>query len=188
MHLKLRLISSTFRLAVKLVVLIAFAPLVASAQDAEEQSMAPVPWGHEFGLHVGSLLPNQIDGIDEIMPIVGLRYAYSINFGSLETGVMNSSAHGADYSIFSLSYRGELAPMPDLSTVFYAGPDFHYYRPINQGSRLTDFGFHVGSGMMMLLGGPFWLRADMKFNMKPGTALFIGVGIAIRTPGEGGGQ
>lgn len=162
-------------------------PSGAAAQEANAEAMTAAPWGHEFGLSVGSLLPNQIEGMSEIMPLVGLRYAYSLNYGSLEAGVSNSRAHGADYSILSLSYRGELAPMPDLSTVFYIGPDLHYYRPTNQGSRRNEAGFHVGSGMMMRLGGPFWLRADMKFNMNPGTALFVGIGITIRAPAGGGG-
>lgn len=162
-------------------------PLGALAQSPEEQQGAATasPWGSEYSFHAGSLLPNQIDGISEIMPFVGLRYASSLNYGSLEFSAANSHAHGADYSLFSVSYRGELSPMPDLSTILYIGPDFHYYRPTNLTSRRNDTGFHVGSGLMMHLGGPFWLRADMKFNMHPGTALYIGFGFALRSSGEG---
>ncbi len=173
--------SKTGRFIAVLLASIAF----LAAPGASAQSDDAAAWGHEFGLHVGSLLPNQIEGVSEIMPIVGFRYAGSLSYGALEGGVVNSHAHGADVSVFSLSYRGELAPMPDLATLFYAGPDLHYYRPTGQSGRRSETGFHVGSGMMLLLGGPLWFRADMKFNMNPGTALFIGVGIAVRAPGGG---
>ncbi|MCM2282752.1 MAG: hypothetical protein NDI61_13005 [Bdellovibrionaceae bacterium] len=170
-------------------VFVASTPAHAQAPEAGAESSAPAlsPWGSEYSFHAGSLLPNQIDGITEIMPFVGLRYATSLNYGSIELGVSNSHAHGADYTFMTASFRGELAPMPDIATVFYAGPDFHYFRPTNNIGRRSETGLHVGSGMMMHLGGPFWLRADMKFNMHPGTALYIGFGFALRTSGEGGG-
>lgn len=160
-------------------------PFMSYAQG-EEGTAAPT-YAAEYSFHVGSLLPNQIDGVTEILPTVGLRYAMPLNFGGLEAGFTNSHAHGVDYKLFSASFRGDLAPMPDLIALFYIGPDFHYYSPVNETRRVTNWGFHVGAGVEMHLGGPLYMRGDMKFNMNPGTALYIGFGVAVRLPDGGGG-
>jgi len=137
----------------------------------------------EISFHLGSLLPNQIEGVTEIQPFVGGRYAYSLGGSQLEFDLSNSRGNGVDYAIFALSLRGEMQPVPDLTTLFYVGPDVHYYRGLNRSSRKTEFGFHFGTGLMLHLSGPTSLRADMKFNMNPGTALYIGFGLVFHLGG-----
>lgn len=161
-------------------------PLASNGQEAPGGGAA-APIGAEYSFHVGSLLPNQIDGVTEILPSVGLRYAAPMSFGVVDLGFTNAHAHGVDYKLISVSFRGDLAPMPDLIALFYGGPDFHYYSRVNETRRVTQWGFHVGSGVEMHLGGPMYMRADMKFNMNPGTSLYIGFGFAIRVPDGGGG-
>ena len=45
------------------------------------------------------------------------------------------------------------------------------------------FGGHVGGGFTAHLGDLLWFRADMKFNLNPGTALYIGFGFEWRQQG-----
>ena len=144
------------------------------------------PSESELSFHFGSLLPNQIGGVSEIMPLAGARYAFPLNYGAIEAGFSSANAHGVSYKLVSASFRGELSPMPDMIALFYAGPDFHYYTPANAPEARSEWGFHVGSAVEMHLGGPFWLRSDMRFNLNPGTALYLGFGLALRGQAEGG--
>ncbi len=154
------------------------------AQSGQGETAAAT-YGSEASFHLGSLLPNQIDGVAEILPTVGFRYAIPASFGGVETGYATSHARGVDYKLISASLRGDIQVMPDMIALFLFGPDLHYFTPIYQTKRVTDYGFHVGAAVEMHLGGRAWLRGDMKFNMNPGIALYIGFGIALRFPDGG---
>lgn len=173
------------RLKISLVTLFAFLvlPLSTYAQDAD----GPKPWGSEFGVFMGSLLPYMIPSVTEIQPFAGARYATSLKSGALEGEFASSNAHGVTYQLASISYRGEIIPMPDLATIFYIGPDFH--RITTPGAAASNrWGFHVGAGGMMHIGGPVWFRTDMRFNSGPGTSLYLLFGLSIRTSGEASGD
>ncbi len=163
--------------------------VLLTTQVARGQSDdAAVAYGSEASFHLGSLLPNQIDGVTEILPTVGFRYALPASFGGVELGYATAHGHGVDYKLLSASLRGDISVTPDMIALFLFGPDIHYFTPIYQTKRVTDYGFHVGAAMEMHLGGRAWLRGDMKFNMNPGIALYIGFGIALRFPDGGGGS
>ncbi len=138
-------------------------------------------WGSEFGVFGGVLLPYLIWGVEEIQPFVGGRYALPLNYGALEAEAASSNAKGVSYQLASLSYRGEIVPIPDVTTIFYIGPDFHYYRGTWDTNQYSVWGFHVGSGALMHVGGPIFVRLDMRFNSNPGTSLYLNFGITVRT-------
>lgn len=143
-------------------------------------------FGNMYGIHTGPLLPNQIPGMTEIMPLWGIRYGIPVRKGTLETGIASARAKGVEYYNGSVSIRGDYN-IDDLFALVYAGLDTHYYSP--NGSPFTMyFGAHVGGGFAAHLGDLLWFRSDMKFNVNPGTALYIGFGLEWRAaPGEGGG-
>jgi hypothetical protein len=66
----------------------------------------------------------------------------------------------------------------------YIGLDTHYYNPPSETYQVF-FGAHVGGGFAVPMGDRLWFRGDMKFNMNPGTALYIGFGFEWRMPGGG---
>ncbi len=161
-----------------------FCSAAAQAQQSEEGSEQD--FGSSMGFHIGSLLPNQIGGVTEIMPFFGVRYGYNLHPGVIELGAANSHAYGVDYSMFSLSVMGSMVPIPQFLTIFYVGPDMHYYQGINDPGRNTVIGGHVGGGIMMHVSDTLWFRSEMKFNMNPGTSLYIGFGFELRSKSSSG--
>jgi hypothetical protein len=154
----------------------------AMAQDSNKKN-----WGSEYGVFGGILLPYLIYGVEEIQPFLGLRAALPLNFGAVEAEAASSNAKGVSYQMAALSFRGEITPVPDVSTIFYLGPDFHYYRGMWDPGHYTAWGFHVGTGVLLHISGPLYGRMDMRFNSNPGTSLYLNFGFTIRTAlGDGG--
>jgi hypothetical protein len=156
----------------------------ACAQDTGNKKN----WGSEFGAFGGILLPYLIYGVEEIQPFAGARYAFPLSYGSVEAEGASSNAKGVSYKLVTLSYRGEITPIPDVTTIFYIGPDFHYWRGTWDTNTYSQWGFHVGTGALLHIGGPVFARIDMRFNSNPGTSLYLTFGLSFRTSaGEGGG-
>lgn len=144
--------------------LLVLLPLRGVAQDSSSG-------GSDISVYVGQILPNQIQGVDEILPVFGARYAFGLGPGSLESGLSNSSAEGIDYTTFFSSYRGLVEWDQDLYALFYGGLDLHWYKRKNASDRVLDYGFHVGTGAVLALTSSVSLRGELKFNASPGTAL-----------------
>lgn len=161
-------------------------PIFAQEQQGqEEEEKEGKSFGAIYGLHVGPLLPNQIRGMTEIMPVWGARYAIPIRKGHLEIGAANAQSYGTSYYNGSASYRGDFN-LDDMYALAYAGLDVHYWNPPSEPYNMI-FGFHAGGGFAANLGDLLWFRTDMKFNVNPGTALYIGFGLEWRQPGGGEG-
>jgi len=142
--------------------------------------------GNEFSFHGGYLLPNQIDGVTEILPVVGARYGFAMGeAGVIELGAANSHAEGVDFTTFTLSLRGEVPLIEGITGIVYGGTDFNWYQPQLQSERLTAVGVHLGAGGMMLVSDTLWLRTEMKFMGGPGTSLYLGFGLVFRASSGG---
>jgi hypothetical protein len=151
--------------------------------EGEEEESKPKEYGNEVSGHVGSYLPNQIKGVTEILPFFGFRYGFKTRAGLAEMGFMNAHAMGVDFTTLEASLRGDIVPFENITAIFYGGPDFHYYRPIDETKRRMMFGGHFGTGLMFLIAESLWFRTEMKFNVSPGVGLYIGFGLAMRAPG-----
>jgi len=138
----------------------------------------------DFGMFFGYMLPNQIDGVADIVPMFGGRYAFGLSgVGSLELEGMNTHSEGVDFTSIGASLRGEIPVMQGIHGIVYGGPDLHYYIPRGDTVRHTDYGVHVGIGGLMLVNETLWLRTDLRFNGNPGTALLLLFGAMFRLPG-----
>lgn len=158
----------------------------ALAQDFQDSQRTKGPIGSELGIHTGPLLPNQIQGMSEIQPVWGLRYGFPSGNGKLELNIANSRAEGVVYYNAYLSYRYDVH-LDEISGFLIGGADLHQWSsPPDDTTRVVP-GFHVGTGILMPLGDALWFRSEMKFNMNPGTALYIGFGLALTFPDEPGG-
>jgi hypothetical protein len=169
-------------LALISLIAISFSSSFSSAQinptDPENQKI-----GFEWGLHTGPLLPNQFEDVTEIMPTWGARVGIPSRKGVVEIGVNSSRAYGISIYDGSVSYRGDVV-VDTLTGIFYAGLDLYHISPPDVSARV-DGGGHIGAGLMTLIGDVAWFRADMKFNINPGTALYIGFGLHFRIPDSG---
>jgi hypothetical protein len=141
--------------------------------------------GSEWSIHTGPLLPNQIDGMSEIQPVWGLRYGAPSGSGVLEINLANSRAEGVTYYDGYVSYRYDVI-LDEVTGFIYGGADLHQWSSPPDGTTRVVPGLHVGSGILMPLAGLLWFRSEMKFNMNPGTGLYIGFGLVLRLPGGGG--
>lgn len=157
----------------------------AHAQTPEGGGEGQEPTGSEFGIHTGPLLPNQIDGMSEIQPMWGLRYGTSFKKGMLEASLANSRAEGVIYYNGFLSYRYDVT-LEEVTGIIFAGLDLHQWSSPPDDSTRMVAGGHIGGGMMLPIGDAMWFRSEMKFNLNPGTALYIGFGLVLRFPDGGG--
>ncbi len=156
----------------------------AQSEDKGIETGANV--GSEWGFHIGSLLPNQIEGIEEILPRWGMRYGLRTGRGFIEGGAEFSKALGARFSTLSISLRGDI-PVQTLVAQVFIGMDLHQVVAPTATETTYLGGGHVGGGIMALIGGDVWFRSDMKFSINPGTSLYIGFGFIFRFPDGGSG-
>lgn len=162
-------------------------PVLAQSEDSGSAATAQgADAPYELGLHFGNLLPNQINGVTEIMGLGGLRNSYRLSPGSYaEGGFITGNGKGQEWKNIHLDLRMDI-PVETLVALAYIGADATYYKGRDMGTRLI-FGGHVGGGIQAHLAGSAWFRGDMKFQFSPGTTLYIGFGIQWRLGSSGGG-
>ncbi|MBT4762289.1 MAG: hypothetical protein HOO06_11365 [Bdellovibrionaceae bacterium] len=161
------------KVVLSLVMMLFVQPVFAQDEAAGEK-------GLEYGFHMGRLLPNQVDGATEILPLWGLRVGYALPGGgpTVESGVILGSGEGVNWSGLELSMRTEMK-IEDLVGIIYVGADVTRYEGIGQSANVYGGG-HVGGGVMSQIGRSTWVRVDMKFMATPGTSLYINVGLLFR--------
>lgn len=141
---------------------------------------------YEAGFHLGNLLPNQIDGVTEIISIGGARAGFRIAPESyVEAGMIMGNGEGVEWKNLHLDIRMDI-PVENLVGIAYLGADSTYYQGVGRGTKLI-FGGHAGGGIQAHVSGSVWFRGDMKFGFSPGTSLYIGAGFVFRLGGGGSG-
>ena len=161
--------------------LIALVAVILTGSALSQRAFAQADAGNDFSLFIGYMLPNQIDGVTEILPLFGGRYSFGLPAGAVEVFGENAHAEGVDWTSFGVSLRGEIPVMHGISGLIYGGPNFHYYAPAGSIVRRSDYGVHFGVAGLMLVSDTFWLRTDLKFMGNPGTAMYLLFGLMFRT-------
>ncbi|MES2856075.1 MAG: hypothetical protein V4692_09440 [Bdellovibrionota bacterium] len=136
--------------------------------------------GSEINVYMGTMLPNQIDGVDEILPVFGGRYSFDTNIGMIELGGTNSHARGIDFTTIEANLRHDVPIDEGVIGLIGGGLDFNWYIPKNESSRKAETGFNITAGGMMSVSQTFWLRTDLKFMGGPGTSLTLLFGFVFR--------
>lgn len=152
--------------------------LLLSAQSAWAQQGSGSKM--EFLLEGGSILPDQIDGVSEILPAWGLGVglattpakAYLLEF-------INATSEGVQLYNVALSARADF-DVSSLKGIVSGGADLvGLERPGHEGRNYYG-GAHFGGGMMALISKGLYARMNMKFNLNPGVSMFIGFGLLYR--------
>ncbi|MCB9025079.1 MAG: hypothetical protein H6625_02070 [Bdellovibrionaceae bacterium] len=155
--------------------LLAYSPLLL----AQEGENVPFNANYELGAQIGSLLPNQVPGASEIQPQWGLRAGFGMGgAGTTEFTANAGNGEGVSWKQLSLSFRMDM-PIEELVGIVYIGGDMIIYETLTQEQKIFGGG-HVGGGVMSVVSRDLWFRVDMKFNVNPGTSLFIGGGFTFR--------
>ena len=149
----------------------------ASIANAEDSSSADPS---EFSLAAGYILPSRIPGMDQVMPIWGLRYGLPVSFGVVEFEGVSSHAYGSDYYNVAAGVRGNSPIFPGANFIYFAGIDETVYRPSTEAQNLNHLGFHFGGGLMMRIVDCIWFRSDARFINAPGSILAVEVGLVYR--------
>ena len=134
--------------------------------------------GTELTVFVGELLPHQISGLSDMLPVFGGRYGLPFSFGTVEAEFSNSHSFGVDWTNFALSLTGQSTLFPDGSALYFGGVDTSLYRSLGDQNRQLAVGFHVGGGVILKVVRSFWLRTDAKLMSGPGVTLMVDVGIS----------
>jgi len=154
---------------------------LAQAQDSGTK------YGSELSVQFGTLLPDQISGVTEILPVGGVFYKIPVAGAGLEFGLLNTHAKGVDFTTFPIRGRFELPLDEYMTAMVFAGPEVNYYSPVDTTDRQTVVGFHLGGGAMYHVLETLWFRAEMKYSFNPGDSLYFGFGVSFRSPDGGGG-
>lgn len=139
----------------------------------------------EMNFQFGDMLPDQIDGVTEILPMFGFLYSTSIAGAMLELGFLNAHASGVDYTQFPIRGRYDIPIDQYLNVIVYAGPELNYYTQLGTDSRTSIVGFNLGGGFIYHIMDTLWFRSEMKFSVNPGDSLYVGFGFTWRS-GSGG--
>ena len=142
--------------------------------DASDQGVS------EYALLGGWVLPDQVPGMEEVLPAWGLRAGVGVGpqtllalsyLSSLADGIHSHQANlEARYSAFSDGVIGYLA----------AGASFLSYSSFQQESVHQELGVLMGTGFMFQLSQEVWLQSQMHFRLKPGVQLNLLMGIVMR--------
>lgn len=135
----------------------------------------------EISLFVGSHLPSEIEGVTEVIPVVGARYGVGLRrTGHLEFGLSNSRAKGVDFANFDLGLRGSVTLDEGIEGIFGVGGDASYYIPVGETKRRIAGGFHAQAGLMVMATRSLWFRGDLKYMGGPGSSVFVLLGLAFQ--------
>jgi hypothetical protein len=166
----------------ELLVVIGMFVLVSPTIAAAQEGGGAGGGGSEFSVFIGSMLPNQIDGVTEILPVFGGRYGISTaRLGVAEFGFGNTHAEGVDFTTFSGSLRADLPAIDQFVGFVYGGVDISYFRPAGSEDRKSDTGLHAGAGLSVHASDTLWFRSDLKFSASPGTSLSLLFGIVFQS-------
>ena len=136
----------------------------------------------QVGGFIGRVLPNGIDGADEIFEKYGLRYSIAGGKSSYYdiTGFYADS-EGVQWTGVSF---GISAQIPIETLIGHAGVGLDYTRVETETAPADDaIGGHFIGGVMTSIDGGVLVRFDMKFNSGPGTSLFFALGIVFELGG-----
>lgn len=166
--------------------LVLFSPTVFAQTPGGNEGDDGPPGNYEFGFHLGQLLPNQIEGVSEIMSLGGVRGGMRIaKQGWFEAGFMMGNEDDQTWREITTSIRMDI-PVENLVGIASIGLDVLQYRGPGQSLTFGIGGF-AGGGIQTSIGGPLLFRAEMLFGFNPGTTLYLGFGFTYRL-GEGGGS
>lgn len=145
-------------------------PLAVHAQLGSSSSTS---W--EIGLQAGSLLPNRIRGVREIVPGWAPSVAIPTRAGTVQIGGFFGRGNGIVYNALSFDYRIELL-LEGLPLHFLLGMHADEYEGLYGKSKILG-GWHFGGGTTQAIAGPISLRGDFRSRYGPGRSLEILVGL-----------
>ena len=111
----------------------------------------------------------------------GARLGFPRKNSIVELGAMHANSLGTTYTNASLSLRGNI-PLEGVYGIVYGGIDLHYYKGPTDPEFKMAGGGHLGGGIGIELAPYLHFRGDMKFNVNPGTSMYIGFGFEMLFP------
>lgn len=134
----------------------------------------------EVFAELGSLLPDQIDGLDEILGMWGLGIGLSSNSKSYFFEYASGSGDdGEAVQDFAIGFRKDIE-LTGLAGMVGGGIDLFSITRANEEDKTYYGGVHFSAGIMALISKGLYARMNMKFNANPGVSMFLGFGLLYR--------
>ena len=149
-----------------------------SVQAAETDYAYNPRHSYDFGLYGGTLLPNSIIGVTELVPGWGFLAAVPTGKGVFEVATFIGSGNSETYDTAAFDYRYDI-PFSTLETHFLGGINVDTYTSPTMKKSFIG-GWHFGGGAALQLAGPIFLRSDFRYRIGPGVSLIVTVGLDYR--------
>ncbi len=146
---------------------------------------APHAWASDQGVQEyavvgGWVLPDQVPGMEDILPTWGVRAGWGVGPRTLlSISYLNSLAEGisshqanveARYSTFADGVIGYLS----------VGASMLHYKSYLMEPAQQELGVLMGTGFMFQVSEMVWLQSQMHFRLEPGVQLNLLLGLAVR--------
>ena len=157
----------------------------AEAQEGIKYTNQPY---YQMGFTVGQFLPFGIIGVRDNYPWHGVHFSHPTRLTYIEYMLLSSNAKGVTYYNGSASFRTDYTAYDIDNGFFVMGFSIHRYKRKRTVLQEFDFvnvtGVHAGFGFEGKIVGPVRGRADLKFYLSPGKAVYFGIGLVYRFGGE----
>lgn len=147
-----------------------------AGSDSETANTGPNPRGYSVGLFTGSLLPNKVSGVRELLPHWGFRLGHPFRNTQLEYNFAMANAKGKTYQLGFVSLRNPVE-IPALIFHWIVGVDVHRYKQSPTSGFRQSAGWHAGFGARFELTGGVSFRTDFRQGFSPGQQLLIMLGM-----------
>jgi hypothetical protein len=128
----------------------------------------------------GWVLPDQVPGLDEMLPTWGVKYGFGVNNnGMVQLGYFNALAKGVSSHVLDVEYR--YSSFNDgVGGYISAGAGAMHYKSSLLNKSRQEVNALIGTGFLFQVSSEVWFQSDMKFRVDPGVQLMLMFGLAMR--------
>lgn len=136
------------------------------------------PRGPALSALYGPHLADEVPGVDEVMPLSGLRFGHRFLRSQIEYGALMANSHNIRYERFHVTFRNPVGGGPIIAHWLF-GLHLDHYTPRPSGPEEAKWasGWHLGAGWRGALTEDLSFRNDYIWGKSPGSQLHIQVGL-----------
>lgn len=134
----------------------------------------------EYSLMGGWALPDQVPGLDEILPTWGVKWGFGVApQGMVHLGYFNALAKGVSSHTLDVEFRYSSFSEGVGGYVSAGAGVMHYSSAVFEKSR-QEVSALMGSGFLFQVSSEVWFQSEMKFRVDPGVQMLLLFGFAMR--------
>ncbi|MAE74692.1 MAG: hypothetical protein CL675_11400 [Bdellovibrionaceae bacterium] len=154
-------------------------------------SIPTLSWGQtnrsrhwEFTTQTGPFLPNEVPGVQEIVPLTVFRLNFPLLSFRPEFSYYTGRSDGIDYQMYSMALVNYLSYDPELSVFWTFGLTQVEYIGLTVNLEPADTpehnsGFMISGGLELPDSGRVKFRGEVGLVNGPGRSAWVGLGMTI---------